>query len=83
MILRKTLATFILGFMWLFVFSIPVDREHRLFDLGYVHLVNTKPMHWVIGKIRGYFDMAADNKLESTKLPVRFSSMGDDDSFIE
>lgn len=56
LILRKSLMAFGLGVVWLYVFSIPVDAEKRIFDVGYEHMVNIKPVHWMVGKVRNYFD---------------------------
>jgi hypothetical protein len=60
MIMQKVGVTLVFGVLWLFIFSIPVARNQRLFDLGFNVIVDTTPMNWVVTKVQSYFDMTKD-----------------------
>jgi hypothetical protein len=60
MIMHKVGVTLGFGVLWLFLFSIPVARNQRLFDVGFNALVDTTPMNWVVTKVQSYFDMTKD-----------------------
>ncbi|MBX9836946.1 hypothetical protein [Silvanigrella sp.] len=49
-ILRKLFIFLIYGFVWLFVFSIPVANGKSLYQIGYYYVVDTKPVHWILNK---------------------------------
>ncbi len=50
--LLKKLAFFlVIGFVWLFLFSIPFKQEKLLFNILHFYIVDTKPVHWIIEKI--------------------------------
>lgn len=53
--LKKLLLTAGFGIFWLFIFSIPIDRERRIFDVGYATLIDTQAVHWVLNKVQNYF----------------------------
>jgi len=47
----RSLFSFLLfGFVWLFVFSIPVGHNRLLFDVGHYYFVETAPVRWLIEK---------------------------------
>lgn len=60
MILQKLGITIGFGVLWLFLFSIPVAHNQRLFDVGFKVVVDTPAMNWVVTKVQGYFDMTKD-----------------------
>lgn len=50
--LKKTLIFLIYGFVWLFIFSIPIKNEKKLFTFLHYYVVDTKPVHWFLEKIQ-------------------------------
>ncbi len=58
--LNKVVITFVFGFLWLFLFSIPVAHNQRLFDVAFNVIVDTSPMNWVVTRVQTYFDMTKD-----------------------
>ena len=38
-----------------------------MFDVGHSALVDTKPMHWLVAKIRSYFDRTRDAAAEAAE----------------
>ena len=62
----KNLVIFLVfGFVWLFIFSIPVSRHKRLFDVGYYYFVDTQPVRWLIRKMHavGMQELNEDNQV--------------------
>lgn len=49
--LRKVLIGLGYGFFWLFVFSIPVGMQRKLFDVAWFYIVDTTPVTWVVNKL--------------------------------
>lgn len=48
--IRNLITFLIFGFVWLFLFSMPVGHGKRLFDVGYYYFVDTRPVHWFFEK---------------------------------
>lgn len=48
--IRNFISFLIFGFVWLFLFSIPVGHGRVLFDVGHYYFVDTKPVRWLIEK---------------------------------
>lgn len=48
--IRNFISFLIFGFVWLFLFSIPVGHGRVLFDVGHYYFVDTKPVRWMIEK---------------------------------
>jgi len=47
---KKIFIFLIYGFVWLFIFSIPVGNGKNLFQIGYFYIVDTKPIKWLLNK---------------------------------
>jgi hypothetical protein len=60
MILQKVGVTLGFGVLWLYLFSVPVAHNQRLFDVAFNVVVDTAPMNWLVSKVQGYFDMTKD-----------------------
>ena len=58
--LKNTLVTLGFGLLWLFILSIPVSNNRRLFDVAFNVIVDTTPMNWAVGKVQGYLDLTRD-----------------------
>lgn len=48
--MRNLISFLVFGFVWLFLFSIPVGHNRILFDVGHYYFVDTKPVRWLIEK---------------------------------
>lgn len=73
--LRKTILFAGLGFVWLFLFSIPVGRGKSVYDIAHYYIVDTRPVHWVIGKVQGGFEATVDGA-EGTAAQAPFEDLG-------
>lgn len=50
--MSKKIGVFLLiGFVWLFLFSIPVGHGKRLFDIAAHYIVSSQPVLWLMGQI--------------------------------
>ena len=56
--LFSILKFFILGLLWLLIFSIPVDKHQRVFHVCYNSVIDTKPVDWTLEKIQNAFRYA-------------------------
>ena len=43
---------FLFGLIWVFVFSIPLGKGKRIFDVVHHLLVNNIPVHWTLAQIQ-------------------------------
>ena len=43
---------FVLGLLWLFILSIPVDKHQRVFHVCYNSVIDTKPVDWTVEKMK-------------------------------
>lgn len=50
-LIKKLFAFLFLGLIWLFLFSIPVGNDKKLFQVCYHYIVDTRPVHWVTNKV--------------------------------
>jgi|GEM_PF-627308 len=57
---RNASIFFGLGLLWLFLFAIPVGKGRNLHDVLHYYLVDTRPVHWVVGKVVGGYDATLD-----------------------
>lgn len=49
---------FILGLLWLLIFSIPINAQERVFHVCFNNVVESKPVEWTIEKIQSAFHYA-------------------------
>lgn len=65
--LGKLQLFFILGFLWLFLFSIPVSPTRNVYDLAFEHIVDTRPVHWMLEKTQLSFSFTARSMQNSAQ----------------
>lgn len=61
--LKKFQLIFGFGLAWLFILSIPVGYDRKLYDVGYHYIVDTKPVHIVTSFVSSGF-LATKNTAE-------------------
>jgi len=57
---RHVSIFFGLGLLWLFLFAMPVGKGKSLYEVLHYYVVDTRPVHWVVGKIQGGYDVTLD-----------------------
>lgn len=57
---RNVALFFGLGLVWLFVFALPVGKGKSVYEVMHYYIVDTRPVHWVVGKVQGGYDAAID-----------------------
>ena len=53
---RNISIFFGLGLLWLFLFALPIGKGKTLHGILHYYLVDTRPVHWVVGKVVGSYD---------------------------
>lgn len=59
------------GFIWLFIFSIPVGHSKKLFDLGYEHIVDSDVVHTLTSYVSSFFNKTKTTVTESVKEEIK------------
>lgn len=73
--LQKIMAFFIMGLVWLFLFSIPVGHHKQFYHVGYFYIVDTKPIHVTENAIDKSLNFIVKNMLNvATKLVDKMDS---------
>ncbi|APJ02706.1 hypothetical protein [Silvanigrella aquatica] len=65
--IKKLFVFIIYGFIWLFIFSIPLSSGKNLFEIGYDKIVDTKPVHWILSKVSKGMKKTENNAKEATE----------------
>lgn len=63
---RNISIFFGLGLVWLFVFSLPVGKGKTLYSVLNYYVVDTRPVHWVVGKVQGGYDATLEGTEEAS-----------------
>lgn len=58
--IRNSIMFISLGFVWLFLFSIPVGNGKNVFNVAHFYIVDTKPVSWAVQKVQGGIDAASE-----------------------
>ncbi len=58
--IRNSIMFISLGFVWLFLFSIPVGKNKSVFDVAHFYIVDTKPVYWAVQKVQGGIDATSE-----------------------
>lgn len=53
--LKKIGIFTIFGIIWLFIFSIPISSNKKIFQFFHYYIVDTTPIHWILEKLRSGF----------------------------
>jgi hypothetical protein len=60
-----------LGLVWLFLFSLPVGKGKNLFELLTFYVVDTRPVHWVVGQVQSTYDSTLEATEKGTSVPLK------------
>lgn len=60
---RNISIFFGMGLLWLFLFSLPVGKGKSLYEVMHYYVVDTRPVHWMVGKVQGTYE----STLEATE----------------
>ena len=72
---RILVSLFLSGFLWLLLFSIPIDSQRRLFDVGHDFIIDSVPVRWLAETFQNYIVSL------SSKNPTTISQTEDNSSF--
>lgn len=65
--LGSTMHFLFYGLIWLFIFSCPVGKSKKLFDLGHEYIVDSKPVHEVTSYVSSIFNKTKNTVTEEIK----------------
>ena len=74
--LRKTLLFAGLGFVWLFLYSIPLGQGKNVYNIAHYYIVDTRPVHWIISKVHGGYTTTIEATDVST-VPAAYEKMNE------
>ncbi len=63
---RNVSIFFGMGVLWLFLFALPVGKGKSLYEVMHYYVVDTRPVHWVVGKMQGSYDATIDATAETS-----------------
>ncbi len=69
------------GFIWLFLFSIPINKDQRVFDVGFNYVVDSVPVNWAVSTVQEYIDSTKGAKNHGNGGTVAKSLFGKSSSF--
>jgi hypothetical protein len=77
----RTAGLFLLtGFIWLFLFSLPIGQGKTLYKLGQHYIIRTAPIQWLGRKITTGYEATLEatnepvEKLSIRELPEKYSA---------
>jgi hypothetical protein len=71
----------LIGFIWLFLFSIPIDKNNRVFDVGFNLIVDSVPVNWAVSTVQEYIDSTKGAKNPAAGGTFAKGLMGKSSSF--